>query len=95
MKQEKGHGFTKAEKVETRVVDIARYFVAHRSTVRATAKKFGMSKSTVHKDLAVRLCDINTQLANEVREVLDINLNERAQRGGNATRILYKSLKKK
>lgn len=60
-----------------------------RATVRQTAKKFGISKSTVHKDMVERLVKINPELAQEVREVLNINKQERHIRGGMATKEKY------
>ena len=75
--------------IEERVVDIANYIVKSRSTVRQTAKQFGVSKSTVHKDVTERLLKINPSLAKEARKVLDINKSERHIRGGLATREKY------
>ena len=60
-----------------------------RATVRQTAKKFGISKSTVHKDMVERLVKINPELAQEVREVLNVNKQERHIRGGMATKEKY------
>ena len=59
--------------MEKRIISIAHYTIDHNSTVRSTAKKFGISKSTVHKDLTERLPQIDHHLAGEVREVLEIN----------------------
>ncbi len=70
-------------------MDIANYIVKSRSTVRQTAKQFGVSKSTVHKDVTERLLKINPSLAKEARKVLDINKSERHIRGGLATREKY------
>lgn len=75
--------------IEERVVDIANYIVKSRSTVRQAAKQFGVSKSTVHKDVTERLLKINPSLAKEARKVLDINKSERHIRGGLATREKY------
>ena len=75
--------------IEERVVDIANYIVKSRSTVRQAAKQFGVSKSTVHKDVTERLLKINPSLASETRKVLDINKSERHIRGGLATREKY------
>ena len=61
--------------MEKRIISIAHYTIDHNSTVRSTAKKFGISKSTVHKDLTERLPQIDHHLAGEVREVLEINKN--------------------
>lgn len=75
--------------IEERAVEIAQYIIDKRATVRQTARKFGVSKSTVHKDVAERLRQINPSLAAEVRTVLDINKSERHIRGGMATREKY------
>ncbi len=76
--------------IEERACDIAVYIIEHRSTVRAAAKQFGVSKSTVHKDLTERLRTVNPALYAQVRELLDINKAERHIRGGMATRRKYK-----
>lgn len=70
-------------------MDIAKYIVENNATVRQTAKKFGISKSTVHKDVTERLPQINPSLAKKARKVLDINKSERHIRGGLATREKY------
>ena len=75
--------------MENRILSIAQYTIDHNSTVRSTAKKFGISKSTVHKDLVERLPQINHHLAAEVRSVLEINKQERHIRGGQATKEKY------
>ena len=75
--------------IEERAVDIANYIIANNSTVRQAAKEFGVSKSTVHKDVSERLYYINVSLAKEVRKVLDINKEERHIRGGMATKEKY------
>lgn len=77
------------EYIEERAVEIANYIIETKSTVRQTAGKFGISKSTVHKDCTERLKDINPSLASAVRSVLDINKQERHIRGGLATREKY------
>ena len=77
------------EYIEKRAIDIANYIVEHNTTVRQTAKQFGISKSTVHKDVAERLVLINPTLAAEDRKVLDMNKSERHIRGGLATREKY------
>lgn len=74
---------------EERAVVIARYITETGATVRETAKQFGISKSTVHSDVTVRLKKINPTLFSEVRKVLDINKEERHIRGGIATREKY------
>ena len=76
--------------IEERACDVARYIVENRSTVRAAAKEFGISKSTVHKDVTQRLEKVNPALFAEVRVLLDVNKAERHIRGGLATRRKYK-----
>ena len=75
--------------IEERAVEIANYIIDHNATVRQTAKKFGISKSTVHKDVTDRLEDINPSLAAQARVVLNINKAERHIRGGLATKEKY------
>lgn len=75
--------------IEERAIEIAHYIVEEKATVRQTAKKFGVSKSTVHKDVTDRLLQINASLAREARKVLDTNKSERHIRGGMATREKY------
>jgi len=77
------------EYIEERAVSIANYIIDNNATVRQTAKKFGISKSTVHKDVAERLLHINPGLAKQARIVLDINKSERHIRGGMATKEKY------
>lgn len=62
--------------IEERAIEIAKYIIEHNATVRQTAKEFGISKSTVHKDVTERLQQINPSLAKEARQVLDINKQE-------------------
>ncbi|MBR7146887.1 MAG: sporulation transcriptional regulator SpoIIID [Oscillospiraceae bacterium] len=76
--------------IEERACDLAVYMIENRATVRAAAKKFGVSKSTVHKDLQDRLPQINNALYLQVKEVLDVNKAQRHIRGGLATRRKYK-----
>ena len=75
--------------IEERAVAIANYIIDHNATVRQTAKRFGISKSTVHKDCTERLISINPSLAAQTRVVLDLNKPERHIRGGMATREKY------
>ena len=75
--------------IAERGVEIANYIIEHNATVRQTAKQFGISKSTVHKDVTERLLQINPSLAAEARKVLDTNKSERHIRGGLATREKY------
>ncbi|MCD7855568.1 MAG: sporulation transcriptional regulator SpoIIID [Clostridiales bacterium] len=77
------------EYIERRAEEVARYIVRSNSTVRETAKRFGISKSTVHKDVTERLLKINPSLAVEARKVLEINKSERHIRGGMATKEKY------
>ena len=75
--------------IEERAMEIARYIIENNATVRQAAKQFGISKSTVHKDVSERLIWINPALASEVRKVLDVNKAERHIRGGMATKEKY------
>ena len=75
--------------IEERATLLAHYIIETKETVRSTAKTFGISKSTVHKDVSERLLKINPALAKEVREVLDENKSERHIRGGRATKLKY------
>lgn len=75
--------------IEERAKVLAVYIIETKSTVRQTAQKFNISKSTVHKDIAERLEKINPSLAREARKVLEHNKEERHIRGGMATKIKY------
>lgn len=75
--------------IEERVLSVADYIIENGTTVREAAKRFGISKSTVHKDVTERLESINPSLATQVRRVLDVNKQERHIRGGLATREKY------
>ena len=77
------------EYIEERVLETSNYIVENNSTVRQCARQFGISKSTVHKDVSERLPQINQRLAVKVREVLDKNKKERHIRGGLATKAKY------
>lgn len=79
--------------IEDRAVNLAHYLIDSKDTVRGAAKKFGISKSTVHKDVSERLKKINPSLAKEVRAILDENKAERHIRGGMATKLKYSHLK--
>ena len=79
--------------IEQRACELAHYIVDSKDTVRGAAKKFGISKSTVHKDVSERLLKINPGLAGEVREILDENKAERHIRGGMATKRKYSHMK--
>ena len=80
--------------IEQRAVIIAKYILEKQATVRQTAKVFGVSKSTVHKDVTERLEEIHPLLANEVKQVLEKNKSERHIRGGLATKLKYQQQKK-
>ena len=75
--------------IEERATNLAHYIIDSKDTVRGAAVKFGISKSTVHKDVTERLEKINPMLAKEVREILDENKAERHIRGGMATKMKY------
>ena len=75
--------------IEERAIGIANYIIDSNATVRQTAKAFGVSKSTVHKDVTDRLMQINPTLAGQARRVLDVNKSERHIRGGLATKEKY------
>ena len=78
--------------IEERACALADYIIENRATVRAAAKKFGVSKSTVHKDLQDRLPGINQSLYRQVKSVLDEHKAQRHIRGGIATRKKYKGI---
>ncbi|MDP4118677.1 MAG: sporulation transcriptional regulator SpoIIID [Bacillota bacterium] len=75
--------------IEKRSLRLAEYIINNRATVRAAAKKFGISKSTVHKDISERLCEISPVLARQAQAVLQENKQERHIRGGMATKMKY------
>lgn len=81
--------------IERRALEVAEYIINTKATVRQTAKKFGVSKSTIHKDVTERLPRINPLVANEVKKVLLKNKAERHIRGGLATQQKYKEINKK
>lgn len=78
--------------IEERVLEVAKYIIDSKATIRKTAKMFGVSKSTVHKDITERLPKINPQVAKEAREILEVNKAERHIRGGRATKMKYKTV---
>lgn len=80
--------------VEERAVQLGKYIIENKATVRATAGKFGVSKSTVHMDVSTRLKKINPQLYCQVKQILDVNKAQRHIRGGMATKHKYENLKK-
>ena len=75
--------------IDERAIEVAHYIIDSKDTVRGAAKKFGISKSTVHKDVSERLRKINPSLAKQVREILEENKAERHIRGGMATKLKY------
>lgn len=75
--------------MEERAARLALYIIENRATVRAAAARFGVSKSTVHKDVTERLARVDPLLAEQARRVLDVNKRERHIRGGVATREKY------
>lgn len=84
----------KSISIEERAIQLAHYIIENKETVRGAAKKFGISKSTVHMDVSKRLLKINKALAMEVRSILDENKAERHIRGGMATKLKYSSEQK-
>ena len=83
----------KGNSIEERANELAHYIIDSKDTVRGAAKKFGISKSTVHKDLSERIVKINPALAVEVRQILDENKAERHIRGGMATKLKYEHMR--
>ena len=81
--------------IEERVYELAQYIISTNSTVRSAAKKFRVSKSTVHKDVTERLLELNPAMAAEVKDVLESNKAERHLRGGMATKEKYQHAKEK
>lgn len=75
--------------IETRVIDVANFIINKNATIRETAKKFGISKSTVYIDITDRLININKSLANQVKEIINYNKSERHIRGGLTTKEKY------
>ncbi len=80
--------------IDERAIEVAHYIIDSKDTVRGAAKKFGISKSTVHKDITERLRKINPALAVEAKKILDENKAERHIRGGEATRQKYMHIAK-
>ena len=81
--------------IEERAQELALFIIEQKATVRQTAKRFGISKSTVHKDISERLRGFNRTLYLQARSVLEENKKERHIRGGLATKIKYQSMKHK
>ena len=84
-----------ADTIEDRACELAVYIIETGATIRNAAQHFGISKSTVHKDLSQRLPQCNKRLYQQVRQVLDVNKAQRHIRGGLATREKYQQQKKK
>ena len=80
--------------IEERAVKLAHYIIDSKDTVRGTAAKFGISKSTVHKDLHERLFDIDKNLFKKVDKIMQEHLEIRHINGGNATKMKYEKLRK-
>ena len=79
--------------VGERTIELAQYILETKDTVRGAAKKFGISKSTVHKDITQRLEEINPELYLKIKEIMEIHKDERHIRGGIATKEKYQKLK--
>ncbi len=80
------------DSAQERCVILGHYIVENNATVRGAAKKFGISKSTVHQDITAKLLQVNRQLHDEVKQVLDRNKQERHLRGGQATKEKYAAI---
>ncbi|GIM29686.1 sporulation transcriptional regulator SpoIIID [Clostridium polyendosporum] len=80
--------------IEERVLEVAQYIIDSKATIRKTAKVFGVSKSTIHKDMTERLPKINPTIAQEAKIILDLNKAERHIRGGKATKLKYKTIER-
>lgn len=79
--------------IDDRATRLGEYIVENKATVRRAAKQFGVSKSTVHKDVSQRLKNINNSLYCDVKTVLDLNKAQRHIRGGMATKRKYEAMK--
>ena len=77
--------------IEERVLEVAKYIIESKETIRKTAKVFGVSKSTIHKDMTERLPKINPLIAEQTQLILELNKSERHIRGGKATKMKYKA----
>ena len=78
--------------VKERVIEVANYIIDSKATIRETAKVFNVSKTTIHNDVTIRILKVKPDLRKAVKEVLDQNLQERAIRGGMATKLKYKKM---
>ena len=83
----------KGYSIEERAMELAHYIIDSKDTVRGAAKKFGVSKSTVHIDLTERLRYVSPTLVEPVRKILKTNIDERHNRGGESTRLKFMKLK--
>jgi putative DeoR family transcriptional regulator (stage III sporulation protein D) len=81
--------------IEERALELGTFIIENKTTVRAAAQTFGISKSTVHKDVTERLKKLNPSMAKQVKRILEENKAERHIRGGEATRIKYKKDERK
>ena len=77
--------------IEERVLEVAQYIIDSKATIRKTSKVFGVSKSTIHKDMTERLPKINPAIAEKTHLILELNKSERHIRGGKATKMKYKA----
>jgi len=77
------------KQISERVVDVANYILKTRGTIRSIASNFGVSKSTIHKDLSERLIFVNNNLFEQVKDLLEYNKSVRHLRGGNSTKLKY------
>lgn len=80
--------------IKERVIELADYIIENGSTVRLTAQVFGISKSTVHKDITERLRRIDNEKYGRIKDLMELNKSERHIRGGEATRLKYAKLNK-
>ncbi|BDU82515.1 sporulation transcriptional regulator SpoIIID [Clostridium perfringens] len=80
--------------IEDRVLNVADYIINNKSTIRETARLFGVCKSTIHKDITIRVLKLNPQKAIEVEKVMLFNKSQRHLRGGEATRKRYENARK-
>lgn len=78
--------------VKERVIEVANYIIDSKATIRETAKVFKVSKTTIHNDVTIRILKVKPDLRKAVKEVLDQNLQERAIRGGMATKLKYQKM---
>ena len=85
-------GYILKDYIEERVLEVAQYIIDSKATIRKTAKVFGVSKSTIHKDMTERLPKINPSFAEQTQNILELNKAERHIRGGKATKLKYKAI---